>query len=62
MINYFVPDLLSTFGGAVARIHHMVEINFDSFDTKFIVSVLIVAIYGISWPKTQAANRRNHKI
>lgn len=61
MINYFAPDLLSTIGGSLAHIYNMTEINIDSFDAKFFVSVLILAVYGISWPKRQMANHHNHK-
>ncbi len=61
MTYYFVPVLLSAIGGSFAYKHNMTEINIDSFDAKFFVSVLIVAVYGISWPKRQMDSRPNHK-
>lgn len=61
MINYHVPDLLSTLGGSFANIHNMSEINFDGFDASFFVSILIIVVYGINWPKKQMVSQRKRK-
>jgi hypothetical protein len=51
MIYYFVPAVSSTIIGVLIQVHDMTEINFDSFDARFFVSVLIAGVYGIRWPK-----------
>lgn len=55
MINYVVPNLLFPY------VRNMNEVNFDSFDTKFLVIALIIAVYRISWPKSSMVHRHNDK-